>query len=228
MLLPSDERPPGAPARYTLKFPSTWSHFDLDPSTRDASIRRRIEEQAKGHAKLTRDQVDSLVREARKAAREAHAQGALQVCGLLTFLADGSTLNATTMVMRTRIPEDQSADLVEQMTAAGVANNRRSPGRGTDANRVEIVELPEVGSAGRMTSIEDFDYFGKATVRTAVHQIVIPVPSSRDLIVIGSSTPNISLSENFFNVFDAIATTFRFHDEEVPDGVGPTRTDNGK
>lgn len=223
-LLLSDERPSGAPARYSLRYPSTWSHLDLDPHTRDAAIRRGIEEQAEG-TKAERDQVDALIRDTRKSAREAYAHGALQVGHLLAFLGDGSTLSATAMVLRTRIPDDQPTDLTQQMLAAGVQINRTSPGRGTDLNRVEIMELPEVGSVGRMTSLEDFDYYGKATVRTAVHQVVIPVPSSRDLMVLASTTPNIALAEKFFPVFDAIAGTFRFHDAEVPDGAG---TEKGK
>ncbi len=214
-LLPSADRPAGAPARYTLNYPSTWSHLDLDPHTRDAAIRRRVEEQAKG-TDAEPDQVDRLIRQTRKSAREAYAQGALQVGSLIVFLPDGSTLNASAMVLRTRIPDGEPTDLAEIMLAAGVRNNRKSVGRGSGLNRVEIMELPEVGSVGRMTSLEDFDYFGQATIRTAVHQVVIPVPSSRDLMVLASTTANISLAEKFFEVFDAVAATFRFHDAEAP------------
>ncbi|MGW2719120.1 hypothetical protein [Streptomyces sp. NPDC001492] len=226
-LLPSDERPSGAPARYTLKYPSSWSHLDLDPNTRDVAIRRRIEEQAKG-VEVERERVDALIREIRKSAREAYAQGALQVGYLLGFLPDGSTLNATAMVLRTRIPEGEPTDLPQMMLAAGVQNSRTSVGRGSDLNRVEIMELPEVGSVGRMTSLEDFDYFGQATIRTAVHQVVIPVPSSRDLMVLASTTPNISLAEKFFEVFDAVAGTFRFHDSEDPPQDAVVGAENGK
>jgi hypothetical protein len=222
-LLPSDERPSGAPARYTLKYPARWAHLDLDPNTRDASIRRRIEEQAeRAGPEVSREQVDSLIREVRKSAREAYAQGALQVGYLLVFLPDGSTLNATAMVLRTRIPEGEPNDLAQMMLAGGVRNNRTTVGRGSELHRVEIMELPEVGSVGRMTSVEDFDYSGQATVRSAVHQVLIPVPSSRDLMVLASTTPNLPLAEKFFEVFDAIAESFRFHEAEEPadDGAG--------
>ncbi|WP_187370000.1 hypothetical protein [Streptomyces boluensis] len=219
-LLPSDERPQGAPARYTLKYPSTWSHLDLDPNTRDVALRRQIEEQAESlRAKgkdVSREVVDEMIRTSRRSAREAYAQGALQVASLVVFLADGSPLSATAMVLRTRIPEDESTDLAELMLAGGMQVNRTSPGRGSELNRVHIMELPEVGSVGRMTSLEDFDYKGPAPVRTAVHQVVIPVPSSRDLMALVSTTPNINMAEKFFEVFDAIAGTFRFHDAEDP------------
>src|SRR4030095_2208961 len=91
--------PPSAPSAYALRFPASWWNFDLDPSTRDASIRRRIlagvDEQ-----KADRALLDSMVRAARKAAREAHARGALQLAGMFQVMDDGSPLIATTMVLR--------------------------------------------------------------------------------------------------------------------------------
>ncbi|MFG2895346.1 hypothetical protein [Streptomyces sp. NPDC048248] len=231
-LLISDQRPPGAPARYTLRYPSTWSHLDLDPHTRDVALRRRIEEQAESmRAKgkeVPRELVDELIRNTRKSAREAYAQGALQVGSLIAFLSDSSPLSATAMVLRTRIPEGESTDLADLMLAGGIHVNRTSPGRGSELNRVHIMELPEVGSVGRMTSLEDFDHKGPALVRTAVHQVVIPVPSSRDLMVLVSTTPNINMAEKFFEVFDAIAATFRFHDSEDPPQNADAGTENGK
>ncbi|MEU6845329.1 hypothetical protein ABZ930_25970 [Streptomyces sp. NPDC046716] len=223
-LSPVGERPPGAPARYTLRYPSSWSHLDLDPNTRDVAIRRRVEEQAEG-VDVDRETMDTLIRDTRRSAREAFAQGALQVGYLLGFLQDGSTLNATAMVLRTSIPDGEPTDLTQMMLAAGVRNSRTSVGRHSELNRVEIMELPEVGSVGRMTSLEDFDYFGQATVRTAVHQVVIPVPKSRDLMVLAGTTPNITLADRFFDVFDAVAETFRFHDAGEPEAAG---TENGK
>jgi hypothetical protein len=39
---------------------------------------------------------------------------------------------------------------------------------------------------------------------------VVPVPHSRDFLVVSSSTPNIGLTDAFFDVFDAISGTVRF------------------
>jgi hypothetical protein len=219
------ERPAGSPTGYRINFPKSWWHFDLDPSTRDASIRRRVEKVAAGRDDIDREQLDSLVRELRRTTREAHARGALQAAGMLAFLTDGSTMTATTVVLRTEIPEGEPADLYPLMVSAGVHNNRASVGRGTGANTVEIMEVPELGSVGRMTSVEDVDYAGRATVRTGMHHVVVPVPGSRTLLIISSSTPNITMLDEFFEVFDAIAGTFRFRDGAGPEGVD---IENGK
>lgn len=219
------ERPAGAPAWYTMRIPSSWWHFDLDPNTLDGSIRRRVEAAAAGHRDVTREQVDSLARRLRKMAREAHVRGAVQAAGMLGFLSDGSTLLATSVVLRIPIPEDEGDDLYGLMAAAGVQNNRNSVGRGTGANTVEIMEIPALGAVGRMTSVEDVDYFGQATVRCGVHHVVVPVPNTRDLVMISSSTPNMTMLDEFFEVFDAVAATFRFLDGPRPEGVD---FENGK
>lgn len=51
---------------------------------------------------------------------------------------------------------------------------------------------------------------GRGTVRTALMHTVVPVPNSRDFLVVSSSTPNLSLVDAFFDVFDAISGTVRF------------------
>jgi hypothetical protein len=96
---------------------------------------------------------------------------------------------------------DHGADPTDRGTGAA---------RGTPANRAEVIELPEVGPVGRVTQIEDVDYWGRGTVRTALMHTVVPVPHSRDFLVVSSSTPNIGLTDAFFDVFDAISGTVRF------------------
>ncbi|MFI1105251.1 hypothetical protein [Streptomyces melanogenes] len=198
-----------APQRFTLSYPKSWWTLDLDSNTRDAAIRRKIEAQAPGEG-VDRELLDSLVRATRKTAREAHAQGALQVAGMIQFIDSGAVLSATTLVMRVTPPEDSSTDLAELLIPVALKNAENPMGRGTRANRVEMVELPEVGSAGRATSIEDIDYWGRGTVRTAAMHTVVPVPHSRDFLVVSCLTPNLSLVETFFDLFDAISGTLRF------------------
>lgn len=133
MTHPVTERPEGAPAGYQLRFPDSWWHLDLDPSTRDASIRRRIESQVKKAPQLSREQVDELIRSTRRTAREAHAQGALRASGMLRILKAGSgplVLSATTVVLRISVPEDQSEDLADLVVAAGMQLGTAAEGTG--------------------------------------------------------------------------------------------------
>ncbi|MFG2140388.1 hypothetical protein [Streptomyces sp. NPDC048650] len=221
MTQPVTERPGAAPAGYTLRFPDSWWHLDLDPSTRDASIRRRVEDQVKKAPQLSREQVDGLIRSARRTAREAHAQGALRAAGMLRILPAGSgplVLSATMVVLRISVPEDQSEDLADLVVAAAMQLGTEAEGSGLPPGEVEVVELPQAGAAGRITRIEDVDY-GGTRVPTAVRHTLIPVPNSRDYLVLAGSTPNVDLADQFYEVFDAIAESLRFDDPPRPSGT---------
>ncbi|MFD9207427.1 hypothetical protein ACFVZM_14270 [Streptomyces sioyaensis] len=221
MTQPVTERPEGAPAGYTLRFPDSWWQLDLDPNTRDASIRRRIESQVEKAPQLSREQVDALIRTTRRTAREAHAQGALRASGMLRILRAGSgplVLSATMAVLRISVPEDQSEDLADLVVAAAMQLGTEAEGSGLPPGEVEVVELPEVGAAGRITRIEEVDYQG-TRVPTAVRHTLIPVPNTRDYLVLAGSTPNVDLAEQFYEVFDAIAESLRFEDPAGTSGA---------
>jgi hypothetical protein len=214
MTHPVAERPAGAPAGYRLRFPASWWHLDLDPNTRDASIRRKIEAQVKSAPQLSREQVDDLIRSTRRTAREAHAQGALQASGMLRILHRGNVplvLSATTIVLRVSVPEEQSEDLADLVIAAGMQVGADAEGTGLPPGEVELLELPQVGAVGRITRIEDVELKGKQ-IPTAMRHTLIPVPNSRDYLVLASSTTNVNLAEQFYEVFDAIAESFHFDD----------------
>ncbi|NUK38370.1 hypothetical protein HRW16_30265 [Streptomyces lunaelactis] len=156
--------PPAAPGHFTLNIPESWWTLDLDPATRDASIRRHVEEQAQGRD-IDQALLDRLSRYARRVAREAHAQGALRAAGLVNFLPDGSSIMATTVAIRVVPPEESTTDLAELLVPAALENEKNPLGRGTDANKVETVQVPELGPVGRVTRIEDVDYGGGSSAR---------------------------------------------------------------
>ncbi|MFD8572375.1 hypothetical protein [Streptomyces sp. NPDC057694] len=213
MTVPATEQPEAAaPAEYSLRFPDSWWHLDLDPSTRDASIRRRIEAQVEQAPQLTREQLDGLIRSSRRTAREAYAQGALRAAGMLRILRAGSgplVLSATTVVLRISVHEDDAEDLADVVMAAAVQIGTEAEGTGLPTGEVELVELPHAGAAGRITRIEEVDYQG-TRVPTAVRHTFVPVPNTHDYLVLSSSTPNVDLAEQFYEVFDAIAESLRF------------------
>ncbi|MGY5107064.1 hypothetical protein, partial [Streptomyces sp. 900105245] len=187
MTHPVTDRATGAPAHYKLRFPGSWWYLDLDPNTRDASIRRRIEHQAKGVPQLSRERLDTLVRDTRRIAREAHAQGALQAAGMARFPGGDTMISATSVVLRMPVPEDQSADLAEVLFGAGLqAGGPQSSGY--PPREVSLVELPGVGAVGRISSVEDIDYKGRP-VPTALLHTLFPIPNRREFLLVSSSTP---------------------------------------
>lgn len=224
MTHPVTEGPPAAPTRYTLRIPSTWWYLDLDPATRDASIRRRILSQVHEGTGLTREQIDGLVRRTRHTAREAHARGALQAAGTVRFPGRGMLLSATCVVVRIPVPEDESADLADVVLSAGVHVGGRREG-GNPPGSVEFTELEHAGPAGRIALVEDVDHRG-TSLRTALLHTLVPIPHSRDYLVLSGSTPNVELKDQFFAIFDAIADTLRFEEASTGTG-GPTAASAG-
>ncbi|MEU6578013.1 hypothetical protein [Streptomyces sp. NPDC046805] len=228
----TDRATTGSPAHYKLRYPGSWWYLDLDPSTRDASIRRRIEHQAKGVAQLSRERLDGLIRDTRRIAREAYARGALQASGMVRFPGGDTMLSATSVVVRMPVPEGAPDDLAEVLFGAGLqAGGPQSSGY--PPRQVDLIELPEVGPVGRIASVEDIDYRGKP-VRTALLHTLFPIPDRREYLLVSSSTPNVELKDQFFEVFDAIAGTLRFvavknKGTTVPAAPSPQGADeNGK
>ncbi|MFI1397989.1 hypothetical protein [Streptomyces sp. NPDC020681] len=199
------------PANYGLRLPESWWNLDLDPSTRDGSIRRRImEDVGEDIPADAREGLDSLIRAARRSAREAHARGALQFAGMFDLMEDGSVLIGNVMVLRFDLPEDAPADLTELMLAYAVRGARNPIGKGTRARQSEIIELPHAGPAGRATSVEDIDFYGRGRARVAIMQTIVPVPGTGSILVVAGTTPNLTLVDPFFDMFDAIASTLKF------------------
>ncbi|WP_239013201.1 hypothetical protein [Streptomyces sioyaensis] len=138
-----------------------------------------------------------------------------------TALRAGSgplVLSATMVVLRISVPEEQSEDLADLVVAAAMQLGTEAEGSGLPPGEVELVELPQVGAAGRITRIEEVDYQG-TSVPTAVRHTLIPVPNTRDYLVLASSTPNVDLADQFYEVFDAIAESFRFEDPAGTSGA---------
>ncbi|WP_240979867.1 hypothetical protein [Streptomyces sp. HNM0574] len=226
MTQPVTERSGTTPVGYGLRFPDSWWHLDLDPATRDASIRRQIESQAEGAPQLPREQLDSLIRTTRQTAREAYGQGALQASGMLRILKAGTAplvLSATAVVLRMTVPEGESEDLADLVVGAGMQVATAAEGTGLPPGEVELLELPGVGAVGRITRVEDVDIKGNR-VPTAMRHTLIPVPHSRDYLLLACSTPNVDLAEQFYEVFDAIAASFRF---DAADSTADTTTTAG-
>ncbi|GAA1610270.1 hypothetical protein [Actinoplanes couchii] len=193
--------------RFAIAYPQSWWSVNLHPSVRDAEIRKRLlhglsgPEQAQ-HADAIRD----AVRAARKWAAACHDQGALQFYGFFD-LVDGIPLTALTMVLRYVVPEDEEVDLGDLMVGFAMHNAGTPLGKGTAANRTEILDLPNAGPAGRFTAIHEVEIEGIGTTRFSVMNTIVPLAGTREMLIVTSVTPNVDFADPFLALFEQIADT---------------------
>ncbi|ODA73096.1 hypothetical protein APS67_002718 [Streptomyces sp. AVP053U2] len=77
-------------------------------------------------------------------------------------------------------------------------------------------DIPGVGPAARTYGIEDIPVPGDElhrTVRAVLTQTFIPVPGQEGKVaLVAGSSQVLDLADSFFDIFDAITSTFRFTD----------------
>ncbi len=87
---------------------------------------------------------------------------------------------------------------------------------GESWRKVTTVDIPGVGPAARTYGVEDVpvpgDELGR-TIRAVLMQTFIPVPGQEGKVaLVAGSSQVLDLAESFFDIFDAITSTFRFAD----------------
>ncbi|MEU8348518.1 MULTISPECIES: hypothetical protein [unclassified Streptomyces] len=201
---------------FRISVPDTWWEFDVRPESRDDSIRRMVSERIRARPEMAghRDVLTSFLR---KSARDAYDSGAVY-CGCMAESFGGDTpitasvtvsLVGARTVEGTILPTDPAA-IVSQL------KERTAKREGDTWRKVSTVEIPEVGLAARTHGIEDIEIPGdglKRSVRVVLMQTFIPVPDDehgegRVALVAGSSQV-LDLADSFFDVFDAVTSTFR-------------------
>ncbi|WP_430791933.1 hypothetical protein [Actinoplanes sp. G11-F43] len=193
--------------RFSVAYPASWWSVDLHPAVRDAEIRKRLldgmsdRDQAR-HAGDIRE----AVRAARKWATACYEQGALQFFGFFDVV-DDIPLTALTMVLRYVVPEDEELDLSELMVGFAMHNAGVPLGKGTAANRTEILDLPNAGPAGRFTAIHEVETEGLETTRFSVMNTIVPLAGTRETLIVTSLTPNVDFADPFLALFEQIHDT---------------------
>lgn len=193
--------------RFSIAYPNSWWRVDLHPAVRDAEIRKRLLDGMtdRDQARYA-DDIRDAVRAARKWAAACYEQGALQFFGFFDVI-DGISLTALTMVLRYVVPDDEELDLADLMVGFAVHNAGVPLGKGTAANRTELLDLPNAGPAGRFTSIHEVDFEGLETTRFSVMNTIVPLPGTREMLIVTSLTPNVDFADQFLVLFEQIADT---------------------
>ncbi|RZB17733.1 hypothetical protein StrepF001_18050 [Streptomyces sp. F001] len=199
---------------FRIKVPESWWEFDVRPESRDDSIRRMVSERVEQHPELAKYR-DTYMAFLRKAATDAWKSGALY-CGCMaeSFGSETPITGSVTVSLvggRTRDGEPLSTD--PAAIAAGLSA-KEAKKAGDSWRKVTIVDIPGVGPAARTYGIEDVvvpDDALNRTIRAVLMQTYIPVPGQegKAALVAGSSQV-LDLADSFFDIFDAITSTFRF------------------
>lgn len=97
---------------------------------------------------------------------------------------------------------------------AGQLAVKEAKREGDSWRKVTTVDIPGVGPAARTQGIEDIAVPGDAlnrTIRAVLMQTYIPVPGQEGKVaLVAGSSQVLDLADSFFDIFDAITSTFRF------------------
>ncbi|MEU3334063.1 hypothetical protein [Streptomyces sp. NPDC006668] len=199
---------------FRINVPESWWEFDVRPESRDDSIRRMVSERMRQHPELAPHR-DTYVGFLRKAAADAWKSGALY-CGCMAESFGGETpitgsVTVSLVGGRTRDGAPLSTD--PAAIAAGLAP-KEARKEGDSWRKVTTVDIPGVGPAARTHGIEDVavpdDSLGR-TLRAVLMQTFIPVPGQEGKVaLVAGSSQVLDLADSFFDIFDAITSTFRF------------------
>lgn len=201
---------------FRIKVPETWWEFDVRPESRDDSIRRMVNERLCEHPELAPHR-DTYVSFLRKAAADAWKSGALY-CGRMAESFGGETPitgSVTVSLVGGRTSKGDPLPTDPAAIAAQLAvKEAKKPG--DSWRKVTTVEIPGVGPAARTYGIEDIPVPGDEpdrTIRAVLMQTFIPVPGQEGKVaLVAGSSQVLDLADSFFDIFDAITTTFRFVD----------------
>ncbi|MFJ9850362.1 hypothetical protein [Streptomyces sp. NPDC101150] len=192
---------------FSLRVPENWVEFDLKHESL-AELRAKLVAQV-GTDKLTREGVNDLFRTARKVLDGARRRGALYAAGAFHNYDDGLLLANAMVFGVTPAPglKMDLQDLVRQLTPAAGPDKE-----GAVARRVTLETIPEVGQVGRVVGIEEAPVTDQVTVKLLVMHTVIPLPDDDRVLIVTCTSPNLTLTEELLDLFDAISGTFRFRD----------------
>jgi len=199
---------------FRIKVPESWWEFDVRPESRDDSIRRMVRERVAQRPELAKYEAaytDFL----RKAAADAWKSGALY-CGCMAESFGGETPvtgSVTVSLVGGRGRDGAPLPTDPQAIAAQLAV-REAKKEGDAWRKVTTVDIPGVGPAARTLGIEDIPVPDDAlnrTVRAVLMQTFIPVPGQEGRVaLVAGSSQVLDLADSFFDIFDAVTSTFRF------------------
>lgn len=199
------------PDGFRLTVPASWWEFDIHPASRDDNIRALVNDRIRAMPELAEHR-QTLTRFLRQMARDAYESGAVY-CGCMAQQFDGVPVTAqvTVSVVGARNTEGEVLPTEPELIAASL-REKTARREGDTWRKVTTVTIPGTGLAARTYGIEDVELpGGTKTVRTVLMQTFVPFPETGDKVaLVSASSPVLDLADSFFDVFDAVTSTFRF------------------
>lgn len=197
---------------FSIKVPDGWWEFDIRPETRDNAIRQMVDERVRAMPELAtrREGITTFLR---KQARQAWESGAAYI-GCMAEDFGGSAPVTATMTVSLIRPRGSDGEALSNAPLEFVRQLKPVVRRreGEAWREVTTVAIAGLGQVARTRGVEDLEYRGDARrMRMVMMQTFIPVPGGggKFALVTGSS-PVLDLADAFFDVFDAVTSTFRF------------------
>jgi hypothetical protein len=189
---------PPRPAEFVIEVPDHWARFDLGDDELAKARKAALKE---ARTPVDRMRAEDLFRQARALNRAARKRGALWGAGTATVYDDALFMGHV-MVFAVHPPDGQAFDPAELARAGDSTEHPRS---------VFPVELPNAGSAVRVVGTERVVVTKQDQVEMLTHHTLIPIPGGgRDVFMVTCCSPNLPLADPVYELFDAIASTFRF------------------
>ncbi|GAA2684820.1 hypothetical protein ACXZ65_12230 [Streptomyces aculeolatus] len=197
---------------FRIRVPESWWEFDVRPESRDDGIRQMVNDRVRRNPELA-EQRGVLEAFLRKAAKDAWASGALY-CGCMAETFGGEVPVTGSITVSLIGARTESGELLPTDPAliVGQIKQIRPKKEGDAWRKVSTVEIEGIGTAARTQGVEDVKIPGDdRTIRAVLMQTFIPVPGQEGKVaLVAGSSQVLDLADSFFDVFDAITSTFRF------------------
>ncbi|MFB7493275.1 hypothetical protein ACFC09_00980 [Streptomyces sp. NPDC056161] len=190
--------------RFLLDIPDPWQQVDLSG---EELARTRAQALASTDDPRHKARINDMFRQGREVSRAARRHGALLSAGTATMYTEGLFM-AYAMVFAVSTPEGEELTLPVLSARLGVSS---ATGAAPRDRVITSVRVPHVGTAARVTGTEVTRLTGDVDVKLLTMHTMMPVPgSTQDFLVVTLASPNLTLKNEVYDLFDAITSTFRF------------------
>ena len=197
---------------FHIKVPDSWWEFEIRPETREDSIRRMLDERVRASPQMAehRDVIQGFLR---RQAKEAWDGGAAYIgCMAETFGGEVPITASMTVSLISARSDGGGTLSTNPSDIAGQLKTYTARKKGDPWRKVSTVEIPGVGTTARTYGVEDIKFQqDPRPMRVVLMQTYIPMPGSANKIaLVSGSSQVVDLADSFFEVFDAVTSTFRF------------------